>query len=405
MRISKILSYFVFGLAIVAVSGCSFTYNIKQEILPPPSASALVQKWPLTVGFYMAPSVKSKVFSQQAWRVPAGKEISSTFIWALGQMFAHVVEIDLPPTEKEVPSNLAGVIVMSDASIGDSAGSESLRYEIGFYSQGGQLIDQWSLTVPRMNWDVEQSSFASLIQSVGSEFSYSIRNLTALFMVDFVKHASVQNWLSSVGITELTIGPSFSASIDTQSQSANRVLIVPNIGTWLYTDASRAMSCVGNRLSQLTPPVKVISADTVGLELFPWLEPSTAPKSVEELRNLLSTPAIKNKMRALGVGYLLEFHGGTKTNIPGGGILCGVATGGGGCFGYAWGSRESSFNATILDIKDKNKLSKAISTQKGGVYVPAFIFPIPIMAATESKACQDMTSQIHALIKDAISSE
>ncbi len=102
---------------------------------------------------------------------------------------------------------------------------------------------------------------------------------------------------------------------------------------------------------------------------------------------------------------MLEFHGGTKTDISGGGILCGVVTGGGGCLGYAWGSRESSFNATILDIKDKNKLSKAISTQKGGIYVPAFIFPMPIMAATESKACQNLTSQIRDLIKDTIPSK
>lgn len=401
----KILSYFVFGLAIVAVQGCSFTYRIKQEILPPPSAKALVQKWPLTVGLFIPPSVKSKEFSQQAWRVPAGKEISSTFIWATGQMFAHVVEINFPPTEKNIPNNLAGVIVLSDVSIGDASGLESLRYEIGLYSQGGHLVDQWSLTVPRMNWDVEQSSLTSLIQSVGSEFSYSIRNLTALFMVDFVKHVSVQHWLSSAGVTELTIGPSYSVSIDTQSQSANRVLIVPNIGTWLYTDASRAMSCVGNRLAQFVPPVKVISADTIRLELFPWIEPSTAPTSVDELQNLLSNLAIKNKIRALGVGYILEFHGGTTTDIPRGGIFCGVVTGGGGCLGYAWGSRESSFNATILDIKDKNKLSNAVSAQKGGVYVPAFIFPMPIMAATESKACQDLTSQIHTLITGAILSK
>ena len=265
------------------MQGCSFTYSIKQEILPLPSATALVQKWPLTVGLYIPPSVKSKVFSQQAWRVPAGKEVSSTFIWALSQMFAHVVEVDLPPTEENIPSNLAGVIVLSDVSIVDASGSESLRYETGLYSQGGHLIDQWSLTAPRVNWDVEQSSFTSLIQSVGSEFSYSIRNLTALFMVDFIKHVSIQHWLSNAGITELTTGPSSSASIDTQSQTANGVLIVPNIGTWLYTDASRAMSCVGNRLAQLSPPVKVISADTIRLELFPWIEPVAADRKLTHL--------------------------------------------------------------------------------------------------------------------------
>jgi hypothetical protein len=33
--------------------------------------------------------------------------------------------------------------------------------------------------------------------------------------------------------------------------------------------------------------------------------------------------------------------------------------------------------------------------QHSGVYVPAFILPIPLMAATESKACEELSQRIH----------
>ena len=174
-----------------------------------------------------------------------------------------------------------------------------------------------------------------------------------------------------------------------------KVLLVPNLGTWLYTDAVRAMDCVGRRLAQAQPSFQVIPADQVRLEFFPWLEPSTAPKSLEDLQRWAAEPAIRSKMRAIGARYLLEFHGGTKTDIPKGGILCGAGFGAGGCFGFAWGSRDSTFGATLLDTWEGGTPLDASAMRHSGVYMPAFVLPIPLMAGTESKACEELSQRIH----------
>ena len=389
------LRFVLLGLAVYASTGCTFTHPVKQEVLPQPTTAAMVQPWSLTVGLYIPPAVSSRVFAQQAWRVPAGESAASSFRWALERMFARIVVLDAPPSARAMPGGLAGIVELSDIAH-EYAVPGSLRYEIGLYTGTGDRIDRWTITTPLPIWDIKESSLSSLMQTVGSELAYAIRDVSAQFMVHFADRPAVQGWLAGEGVSAAAVRPVFHGD-GAAPPAAPRVLLVPNIRTWLHTDASRAMACVGRRLAQASPPFEVIPADRVRLEFFPWLEPSTAPKTVEAVRRWLADPAIQNKMRAIGARYLLEFHGETKTDIPGGGILCGAGYGGGGCLGFAWGSRESSFSASLLDIREGGTPLDASATQRGGVYVPAFLLPIPIMAQTETKACDELAQRIHAM--------
>ncbi len=72
--------------------------------------------------------------------------------------------------------------------------------------------------------------------------------------------------------------------------------------------------------------------------------------------------------------------------------------GGGGCLGLAWGDRMSSFGAVVLDMWGGDTLSDTSATQRAGVYIPALILPIPIIAPTEEKACDELASKIHGII-------
>ena len=65
------------------------------------------------------------------------------------------------------------------------------------------------------------------------------------------------------------------------------------------------------------------------------------------------------------------------------------------CLGFAWGSRESSFGASLLDMRRDDAPFDVSETQRSGVYVPAFILPIPIMASTETTACKELSRRIH----------
>jgi len=383
----------VLCLAVVVATGCAFTYPVKQEVLPQPATAALIQPWPLSVGLYIPPAVRSRVFAQQAWRVPVGETAASNFQWTLERMFTRVVVLDAQPAGQALPDGLNGVVELSDMTY-EFDQPESLRYEVGLYSATGERVDGWPITTTLPIWDIETSGLSSLIMNRGTELAYAMRDVTAQFMLHFADRPAVQAWLAGEGIAAAAVRPAFSGS-GAVSPVAPKVLLVPNLGTWLYTDAARAMDCVGNRLAQASPPFEVIAADQVRLAFFPWLEPSTAPKSLEDLQRWAAEPAIRNKMRAIGARYLLEFHGGTKTQIPGGGILCGAGYGAGGCFGFAWGSRDSAFNATLLDMREGGAPLDASAMQHSGVYVPAFILPIPLMAATESKACEELSQRIH----------
>ena len=384
------------GLAVVMASGCTFTYPVKQEVLPQPATVAMIQPWPLRVGLYIPPAVRSRVLAQQAWRVPAGEAVASNFQWALEQMFARVGVLDAPPAGQALPDGLNGAVELSDIAY-DDAVPGSLRYELGLYSAKGERVDGWPITTPLPVWDIEASGLSSLMMNRGTELAYAMRDVSAQFMVHFADRPAVQAWLAGEGVAAAAVRPAFSGS-GVVPPAAPKILLVPNLGTWLYTDAARSMDCVGNRLAQASPPFEVIAADQVRLAFFPWLEPSTAPKSLADLQRWAAEPAIRNKMRAIGARYLLEFHGGTKTEIPGGGILCGAGFGGGGCFGFAWGSRESAFSATLLDMWENGTPLDASATQHSGVYVPAFGLPIPLMAATETAACEDLARRIHDLL-------
>lgn len=378
------------------LAGCAFTYSIKPELLPAAEASAMVQQWPLTVGLYVTPKVRSREFSRGAAHVPAGNELASSFQWAVSQLFANVVVLDAAPTAGSIPNGVAGIVELSDVALHE--GDKPITYEINFYSGLGLKSETWSLVGTIPLWDGERSSLSATMQNVGTGLSYGIRNQTANFMLELPKQDVVKQWFEKAGVRETQLRP-FHVQRLSKIQTAEKVMMLPDLLTWRYTDNNSAMECVGNRLRSYHPPVGVVAMDDViRLEFFPWLEPSTGPKTTDDFRSWFSHPAIQDKMRDLGIRYLLSLQGGTKTEIPGGGILCGASMGGGGCLGFAWGTHESAFSASLFDLQDQAEPKELTSRESSGVYVPAFILPIPLLAPTESVACERLAHDLHETI-------
>jgi len=382
----------------LSVAGCAINYSIKPELLPAAPASAMVEQWPLAVGLYIPASVRNHEFTEGRARVQAGAELASTFGWALSQKFARVVELDASPQKAGIPKGLAGAVELANVSLNKypSLAHEEFVYDIVFYSTGGEGINEWLLVshVGGSNiWDIERSSPSASLQSIGTSLSYAIRNQTAMFLVGLEDQPAVKYWLEAAHIRPAKGRPFIATSPDIAPE-ANGVMILPDLDTWRYTDNSSAMDCVGKRLRVSSPPVEIVLTDSVRNEFYPWLEPSTAPKSIDSLRTWLSEPAIKEKMRRIGIRYLLSVQGGTSTSIPGGGIFCAPN----GCIGFAYGSHESSFTATIVDLQSEEQPREVTSRETSGVYVPAFMLPIPFLAPTEAAACERLAKDIHAVI-------
>lgn len=378
------------------LAGCAFNYSVNADLLPAPEASALVQPWPLMVGAYVSPQVRTQEFTRAAAHVPAGQELTSSFRWALSKLFSNVVMLEQPPAAGNLPQGLAGVIELSKVELNE--GTAPIKYEVTFHSGAGSKPETWMLVGTIPLWDGERSSLSAIMQHVGTGLSYGLRDQTANLIIELPKQDSVKHWLASAGIHDPQLHPFYSRDPG-KGQVATRVMLLPDIVTWRYTDNVGPMNCVGNRLRGYQPPIDVVTMDNpLRLEFFPWLEPSTGPKTAEAFRTWIDEPAIKDKMRDLGVRHLLAFQGGTSTDVPGGGILCGASMGGGGCLGFAWGSHVSAFTASLFDLQDQGSPKELSSQETSGVYIPAFILPIPLMAPTEAAACEKLARDLHEVI-------
>ncbi|NJD24711.1 MAG: hypothetical protein FIB06_04840 [Betaproteobacteria bacterium] len=393
MSLSTIRIVMLLPAFLLCLAGCTISYGIRPELLPSGDAKALVQQYPLSVGLHIAPKVRTKEYRQGLALVPAGDQLTISFTWAVGQLFANTVMLDHMPAGNQLPDGLSGAIELADVDLHD--GNATTKYAINFYSATGELLETWSASGGFALWDIELSSVSASMQNVGTGLSYSIRDTTANFMVELPKQRAIRNWLEAAKLQYGELAPP-QASSSVGHARHDKVLLLPDTYSWRYTDNGEAMQCVGNRLRSYQPPIAVsVMTDVVRLQFFPWLEPSTGPRLAEDFIAWLALPAVRNKFDELGFRFLLSHQGGTRTTIPGGGILCGASMGGGGCLGFAWGTHESSFTATLFDMHTQASPRDFASLKSSGVYVPAFVLPIPLLAPTESAACESLARDVY----------
>jgi hypothetical protein len=390
------------ALAACLVAGCATTSHVERDLLPAPTDAAMVQPWPLTVGLYVPAEVRNLQVQQGAAHAAVGGEIARTFQWALAQLFSTVVVLDAPVAEPPTAASLAGIIELTHVG-------RQLGYEVTFRKASGEAIGRWSMNdgtsseirsefpIPEP-WDVTRSDFEW--HGLGTGAAYTIRDNTALVLLQLPLQEAVKTWLADAHVQSSAVRP-FVGQQGPRSGRQDRVMLLPDLGTWYYTNNGKAMSCVGDRLRQGEPPIDVGNIDDVRLAFFPWLEPSTAPRTPEEFRALLEDAAIRQKMIELGIRYLMAIEGGT-TSDKHGGILCGVgpAGGGGGCLGFIWGNRESSYVATIIDVTSPRESREIAGKKTGHYYIPAFALPIPLIAPTESAACEQLAEHVRQFVME-----
>lgn len=380
----------LFALVALLASGCAVTHRIRSDILPMQSTQAMVPQWPIKVGLYIAPSVKTMVLERQWWRVRAGDTIASSLRWATRQMFTDVADVDRPWTVADNDPRLAGTIALTRVvAEGGPQSFGNLRYEMSLYSPEGKEIDHWTLVTSVALWDAPASSPVAM-RSVASDIGYAIRNETAQYMADFTSRTAVRLWLSAQGVNDPTIRPALRTFRAASSSEA--IVVVPEMSSWLYTDSAVAESCIGHRLAESSPPLEVIPIDRIRLEFFPWLEPAVVPKSREAMRQWLQNEEVQTQLRALGVRYFLEFLGGTKMDTEGG-MLCSY-----GCLGFIWGHRQSAFRAYLLDVRKNETWTEESVVRRGRVIVPALLLPVPLIAATKTAACEELAEKLRAAV-------
>ena len=154
------------------------------------------------------------------------------------------------------------------------------------------------------------------------------------------------------------------------------------------------MNCLNNSITKKQNSFEIISTKKFQNLFYPWFEPSTAPQSIEDLPKLLSNELIKSKLFDMKIKYLIKITGETKTNASSGALSCAAGPGGGGCFGFAWWDDTSAYSASVWDLFQETSVGTVSASVTGTSMIPAIVIPIPILARTQSNACDGLSDQI-----------
>ncbi|SEA37229.1 hypothetical protein [Microbulbifer marinus] len=168
-----------------------------------------------------------------------------------------------------------------------------------------------------------------------------------------------------------------------------------------YETEPDLIDCVGQELHDPGRGVNVIAEKQFVDAMYPWFEPRTAPMHVRSLDRLMEIPDVRKRMEAYGVKYIVWIDGSTETTASAGSIGCSIGTGGAGCFGFGTWDKESDYEASVWDFRDKELSGKLSADAKGTSYMPAIVVPIPLIARVQNNACKGMAAQLQQFLLPA----
>ncbi len=206
--------------------------------------------------------------------------------------------------------------------------------------------------------------------------------------------------VSLVSILPLTLAGCMSATIQesrelpTQIVAGEAVVILAKPQIEGVAAEDEFIDCVGNGLGKGERPIPVRDNNDFVDELFPWLEPGTAPRRPEAVTQLLARPGVGERVTASGVRYLVWLDGGTRRTDGGGSLACGAAPGAAGCIGFGWWEKESDYEATVWDLKQARSAGSVEANVTGTSAIVGAVVPLPFIARVQGTACDRLAEQL-----------
>ena len=97
---------------------------------------------------------------------------------------------------------------------------------------------------------------------------------------------------------------------------------------------------------------------------------------------------------------MIWVEGSTKRTASAGTLTCSVAPTGGGCFGFLTWEQDSSYEASVWDVRTGRSAGKVSSDANGTSYMPALVVPLPFIAPVRSSACGSLADQLNSFIRN-----
>jgi hypothetical protein len=160
------------------------------------------------------------------------------------------------------------------------------------------------------------------------------------------------------------------------------------------------VSCVSKNVSSGRDKLNVIREQDFLDALFPWFEPRTAPVHTTDLPQLINQAPLAQRLNEIGLRYVVWIDGTTRRTESSGSLTCSVTAAGAGCFGFLTWENDSSYEASIWDVRTGASVGKISSDAVGTSYMPAVVVPLPFIAPVRSSACSTMGGQLKAFLMD-----
>ena len=158
------------------------------------------------------------------------------------------------------------------------------------------------------------------------------------------------------------------------------------------------VSCISDTMGRGNEGVTVIGEQAFMDAMFPWFEPRTAPVNTSDLPEIIAHPALANRLEEIGLRYLVWIDGNTQRTESAGSMTCSITTAGAGCFGFLSWENDSSYEASIWDVKTGSAVGKVSSDANGTSYMPAIVVPVPLIARVKASACSTLATQLKSFL-------
>lgn len=183
-------------------------------------------------------------------------------------------------------------------------------------------------------------------------------------------------------------------------KASEKIVIMGRRHAGEYETEPDFIDCIGNKLVA-GGQVAVMPEQQFLDSLYPWFEPRTAPLGLKRMGGMMKDSLIAARIRKLGIRYMIWVDGNTETTEKNGGFSCGLAPGGGGCFGFASWDKNSNYEAIIWDLSRLDEKGRVKVDSKGSSYLLAVGAPIPFIAQVQSEACEGIGTRLQSFFSSA----
>ena len=162
------------------------------------------------------------------------------------------------------------------------------------------------------------------------------------------------------------------------------------------------ISCVSDGVEGGSDGLSVLEAQEFVDATFPWFEPRTAPRTMDDLADVINRPLISERIQEIGVRYLVWIEGTTVRSDESGTLQCTVMSGGiPACFGFLSWENGSNYEASVWDVHQGMSVGTLSSEASGTSFVPAVVVPLPFIARVRQAACAKLSDQIKGFLGPA----